>query len=104
MITDADLLQANATLIAGILIFLTIAPFSGKITEHIKGSRLLLAIVYITLSLFALSTTTIFFVGDIPERVLFIAKFSTLAGIVGIMFAIATIMGRLPRAQTTQRG
>jgi hypothetical protein len=28
MISDADLLQANATVIAGILIFLTISPMS----------------------------------------------------------------------------
>ena len=91
MISDVDLLATNATLITGILIFLTIAPFSGNIRQIIE-KRTLLWTIYITLSLFALSTAVIFFVVDVPELSLFITKLLTLAGIVGIVVATANVM------------
>ena len=77
MITNADILQANATLIAGVLIFLTIAPFSGSVVRQIMDRKAVLWTVYTTLALF-LSSTTVFFLADTLENKLALAKFFTL--------------------------
>ena len=102
MIEDADLLQANATLTVGILIFLTIAPLSGDVVRQIIERRIILWIVYATLTIFMASTAYLFFSSSLEETLL-IAKALTFIGIVGIMLAIATIVWGLPRVQRQQR-
>lgn len=103
MITNADILQANATLIAGVLIFLTIAPFSGSVVRQIMDRKAVLWTVYTTLALF-LSSTTVFFLADTLENKLALAKFFTLTGILGILIATIIVLRGLPRIERTQKG
>jgi hypothetical protein len=102
MIEDAELLQDNATLTVGILIFLTTAPLSGDVVRQIIERRIILWIVYATLTIFMASTAYLFFSSSLEETLL-IAKALTFIGIVGIMLAIATIVWGLPRVQRQQR-
>jgi hypothetical protein len=101
MITNAEILQANATLIAGVLIFLTIAPFSGSVVRQIMDRKAVLWTVidndgilpriekqYYGLS----STTTVFFLADTLENKLALAKFFTLTGILGILIATIIVL------------
>jgi hypothetical protein len=50
VVDDSALLQANATVVAGILIFLTLAPFSKTAGGKIKERKDILWTVYLTLA------------------------------------------------------
>jgi hypothetical protein len=82
MVIDADLLQANATIITGILIFLTLAPYSRSSSAKEQGWLGVLWAVYMTVVLLAGS---IFFI-------LFNAEFSTFTKEMGGGFVIAKIL------------
>jgi hypothetical protein len=103
MISDADLLQANATLITGILIFLTIAPFSGDVIRQVIEKRIVLWTVYITIGVLLASTLNIFFSTDSPQDILFLSKAFTAGGIVGIMAAVMFVLSGLPRIRREQK-
>lgn len=51
MYDDKDLLQANVTLIAGVLIFLTFTPFSQGVREILER-RNILYIIWATMTFF----------------------------------------------------
>jgi hypothetical protein len=104
MISDTDLLQANATLIAGILIFLTIAPLSSNVIAQIIEKRVVIWSVYATIVILLASTWTVFFPTGSYQDSLSIAKVLTLGGIIGILAAISITLGGIPRIQRRQKG
>jgi hypothetical protein len=53
MISEGELLQANVTIIAGILIFLTLAPISRGIVYEILVRKYILEIVIYAILMFA---------------------------------------------------
>jgi len=104
IITDADLLHANATIIAGILIFLTIAPFSRGAVPQIRERKTVLNTIYATLTLLLMSMLIIFFPGYLSYEVsLFTAKTFSIMGLFGVGTAIVLIMRALPKVGTEQR-
>jgi hypothetical protein len=103
-IEDADILQANATLIAGILIFLTIAPFSRDVLGQIIERKVILIIISGTMIAFFASTAVILFPAGSPEGNITGAKYLTAIGIGGIMFAMGVILEAIPGIRKTQRG
>src|SRR5215208_2385091 len=103
MISDADLLQAIATIIAGILIFLTIAPFSRGAATQIKERKAILWTVYAIVALFILSTAFILF-GESDEDSFFLAKIIFFTGLLGVITAIILMMLHYRGIKTEQRG
>jgi hypothetical protein len=98
MVTESDLLQANATIIAGILIFLTIAPFSQSLSAQRRERKVMLVTVYITLLFLIASILLISFsYGTDTEDVFLGAKISFGIGLFGVAFVIATAMVNLPK-------
>ena len=68
MYDDKDLLQANVTLIAGVLIFLTFTPFSQGVREILER-RNILYIIWATMTFFMISVVTLsFFPSPNPEE------------------------------------
>jgi hypothetical protein len=61
MISEEGLLQANATIIAGILIFLTIAPISKGVVSKILERTLILSSICFTLAFLVFSITLLLF-------------------------------------------
>jgi hypothetical protein len=61
MISEGELLQANVTIIAGILIFLTLAPISRGIVYEIVVRKYILEIVIYAIILFAGSILSLLF-------------------------------------------
>jgi ABC-type polysaccharide/polyol phosphate export permease len=61
MISDEGLLQANATVIAGILIFLTISPMSRGIADQLSEKKSILYSTYFTLASLITSVAVLLF-------------------------------------------
>lgn len=61
MISEGELLQANVTIITGILIFLTLAPISSGIVYEIVVRKYILEIVIYAIILFAGSMLSLLF-------------------------------------------
>lgn len=96
--SDSDLLQANATVIAGVLIFLTVGSLGGILT----GFKLLFAISIILIPFCFSSAVIVFFKGFmLPVQVQrrfrektfkYISRYSSLLGfgyIIGVIFLIS---------------
>ena len=102
MYDDKDLLQANVTLIAGVLIFLTFTPFSQGVREILER-RNILYIIWATMTFFMISVVTLsFFPSPNPEeqhwtqsQLLYIPRILFIAGVIGIVSAVAGIAGSL---------
>jgi hypothetical protein len=95
MYSDGELLKANATVVAGMLIFLTITPLSKGVVQIIQRWFVLITIL-ITLGLFFFSVFLLSFlpsvennVSPLPSRILFVA------GLVGILCAVGEVMAGL---------
>ncbi|MDQ4056296.1 MAG: hypothetical protein M3156_02640 [Thermoproteota archaeon] len=97
VIEDSDLLSANATLITGILIFLTIAPISGGLAVAVFEKRYILYSTYGTVFLFIISISAFLFSSSQENRT--IGKYFFMAGLFGIGSMIAFIADRLRRAK-----
>jgi hypothetical protein len=92
VISDTDLLQANATLITGIFIFLTLAPVSRKVAVVVFEKKRTL---YFTLGvLFFLISSVIQLVLPGYES-LELAKYYFIIGLSGIPTIIISILARL---------
>ena len=90
MITDSVLLQANATIIAGILIFLAIAPYAAADIIRLERRRRI-SILYTLLGIlaaFIVSIAFIFFRGNMEDS-LFYAEIAFFIGLLGIGVSIA---------------
>jgi hypothetical protein len=77
VVSDADLLQANATVIAGILIFLTIRRISqrGEVNKSAEGKKVfeyLISILSIMLASMAASLFQVNIVGLSLAKILFL--------------------------------
>ena len=103
MYSDRELLQANATVIAGILIFLTVTPLSKGVIQIIQRWFVLITILT-TLGLFFFSIFFLSFlptaennVSSLPSRILFVA------GVVCILCAVGEIMAGLPKPETYRK-
>jgi hypothetical protein len=104
MIDDADLLQANATIIAGILIFLTLIPISKIPYEIILEKRIVLGLSLVTMIFLVASLGfLLFFDGvntilisnvDIP---ILIAKVFFMSGLITLIATIAVILSEFRR-------
>ena len=92
MISDADLLQANAALITGIFIFLTLAPVSKSVTIAVFEKRHTLAFTLGTLAILVLSV--MYLINPGYEN-LEVAKYLFIAGLFGIISIIVSILARL---------
>ena len=103
MVTDSDILSVNATLITGVLVFLTIAPFSANLMAQISGRLGVLLSVYGTISILMASTAVIFFSWDSPDLIVFIAKILTFGGVVGILSTILFVWRGPSRVQRMQK-
>jgi hypothetical protein len=93
MIDDAVLLQADTTLIAGILIFLTIRRISNTVASEISERKLIVAMTFF--ALFWLGDSAAFLlVAPIPPpyTLLFIPKYFTVIGVIGLVFTVGLIL------------
>jgi hypothetical protein len=110
MIDDADLLQANATIIAGILIFLTLIPISKIPYEIILEKRIVLGLSLVTMIFLVASLAfLLFFDGvntiltnnvDIP---ILIAKVFFMSGLITLIATIAVILSEFRRPECINR-
>jgi uncharacterized membrane protein YtjA (UPF0391 family) len=94
MINQADLLQADATVIAGVLIFLTVAPMSRGAAEIIH--RLwIMSLTFFMLSFFISSSILLldypFFPSPPTENEFKVAQFLFSAGLVLLLVTILAV-------------
>jgi heme/copper-type cytochrome/quinol oxidase subunit 1 len=102
MITDTDLLQANATLITGVLIFLTIAPFSRSAAEQIIERKAVLGTVLAILVTLAGSVSIVLLsTSDFDYD---LAKIFFVIGLFLIVVAVFLILLALPEKAKEQEG
>jgi hypothetical protein len=109
MISEGELLQANVTIIAGILIFLTLAPISRGIVYEIVVRKYILDIVIYAIILFAGSMLSLLFPYELR---IFSLKFPSfiIAGMLfmfGIGFVVGLVLGLrklLPQIVKQQKG
>jgi hypothetical protein len=99
MVSDADLLQANATIITGVLIFLTIAPFSRGTVAQIIGRKAVLGVVLAILVVLTGSVVIMLF----SSSSLFEAKIFFVIGIGLIGFTMFLILLALPTIGKEQK-
>ena len=100
MITDADLLAANATVIAGLLIFLTISPISTRVSAVITEKTSVLTSTYFTVGLLIASLLVLVLPSAIivpldtktQKDLLVAASILFMAGLIGIPYTINVIM------------
>jgi hypothetical protein len=102
MIDDAALLQADVTIIAGILIFLTVAPppMKDKIAQFKKEKRNFVSIVLTMILLVFCAISAL--LGSYFSILLLTAKFALIGGLGGVIVTIVTIMSK-PGWTTSQR-
>jgi multisubunit Na+/H+ antiporter MnhB subunit len=101
-IDDAGLLQANATVIIGILIFITIAPVSKEKDKKLLEKRDVLFSIVATLGFLA---TSVFFLLFNPFNInndLFITKVLFFAGLFILPATVFFIMSKLQKVKTIQ--
>jgi hypothetical protein len=98
MYDEGELLQANVTLIAGVLIFLTVTPLSRGVME-ILVRRHNLIIIWITLTLFMFSIILLSFLPSPTDQerdlTFYLPRAFFIAGVIGIVSAVAGIAGTL---------
>jgi hypothetical protein len=85
-IQPSDVLQADATVIAGVLIFLTIGPLSTSMHDRILERRPVLWGTYVTLGFLTLSIGVVLMAPFLQ----FISGLILLFGLVSIMITIVT--------------
>jgi ABC-type Co2+ transport system permease subunit len=104
-ITASDLLQANVTLVTGVLIFLTIAPFSQQLKRRIEERRRTLWLTYATLTCLMLSMLNLV-IPEVPfppsSDYLSAALNMLLLGVVCITATVISIMSSIPVKETPQ--
>jgi hypothetical protein len=101
---DDALLQAIATIIAGILIFLTITPLATKGYPQIKHRNTMIICMTITLSIFMICVLLISFPVTPEESAYFGRGIARILFVMGLVSVIATISLFLQRITTQQKG
>jgi hypothetical protein len=109
VVDDSALLQANATVVAGILIFLTLAPFSKTASGKIKEKKDILWTVYLTLASLMISVMAILVLPLFPgmkynEYLYVIARIAFALGLFGVGATIYVIWRGIPKPEPTASG
>jgi hypothetical protein len=86
MITDANLLQANATIITGLLIFVTISPLS-RLFEEVKRTAIIVSTFGAILFLICSIVLLLFFPSNI-----FSAKVFFVIGLCGVPATLVILL------------
>jgi hypothetical protein len=109
VVDDNALLQANTTIVAGILIFLTLAPFSKTAGGIIKEKKDILWTVYLTLASLMISVMAILVWPLLPgmkynEYLYAIARVAFVLGLFGVGATIYVIWRGIPKTESTDSG
>ena len=97
-VDDNSLLQANATVVAGILIFLTLALFSKSVS--IKQKSGILLTVMLTLTPLIVSVTTLLFwsLTSGGLTVFAVSRIGFILGLFGVGFTIYVVSREIPKS------
>jgi hypothetical protein len=106
---DSALLQANVTVVAGILIFLTLASFSRIASGKIKEKKDILWTVYLTLASLMISVMAILLWPLFPgmkynEYLYVIARIAFVLGLFGVGATIYVIWRGIPEPESAASG
>jgi hypothetical protein len=109
MADDSALLQANATVVAGILIFLTLAPFSKTVVAKIKEKKNIVWTVYLTLISLIISVLAILLWPLLPGMmynvlIFAISRIAFVLGLMGVLGSIYVILHGIPKWENAGSG
>jgi hypothetical protein len=91
MIGEGELLQANATIIAGVLIFLSLAPMFRETIAQLGERKFVLGVLIFIISMLLGSTVTLFLSEApwMPIRGFYIAVILFVGGVSGVLGLVA---------------
>jgi multisubunit Na+/H+ antiporter MnhB subunit len=100
MISDLDLLQADVTAIAGILIFLTIRTISATVPERRAEKRTIFSLAMLAVTALTSSATLVLFWSD--DTISFF--YAKIAFAIGLGFIIVTVGAFITKIRHTDYG
>ena len=104
MISEADLLSADAAIFAGVLIFLTLGPVSRGMVSEIFEKRLLLVSLVISLTLLTASITSVLVPENVWESSFNVGIGLFIAALFVVVFMVALLLYFLPGYIRKQKG